>query len=219
MSTKPRTILFDFDGVLVRKDSFASWLRDRLRRERWRGLPLLPLVPFLPLFFATVRGTGWMARIATRLATAGITQQEFLDDIGTFGRQFVNRPGIRADGVIARLREHVADGDRVVIVTASAQPLVDAIVKELGLTGVEVIGSAVELGSYGIRAVFHNYGENKLEGLRRHGITAPWDVAYSDSRADLPMLRLAHQAVLVNPGPRDERAVRAVIGGVAVERF
>ncbi|MDC8010943.1 haloacid dehalogenase-like hydrolase [Tahibacter soli] len=215
----PRTILFDFDGVLVRKDSFGSWLRDRLRRERWRILPLLPIVPFMPLFFATVRGTGWMARVAVRLATAGLTEAEFLADIRTFGRRFVARPGMRVDGAVARVREHVAAGDRVLVVSACAQPLLDTILAELGLADVEAIGSDVAIGRFGVRAAFHNYGANKLVALAKRGVAAPWDVAYSDSRADLPMLRHAQQAVLVNPSARDERAVRAVLGGVAVERL
>ncbi|HJU38161.1 MAG TPA: haloacid dehalogenase-like hydrolase [Tahibacter sp.] len=219
VTTEPRTILFDFDGVLVRHDSFAAWLRDRLRRERWRILPLLPILPVMPLFFASVRGTGWMARVAVRLATAGLTEAEFLADIRAFGRRFVERPGMRVDGVVARVREHAAAGDRVIVVSACAQPLLDAILAELGLADIEAIGSEVALGRFGVRAAFHNYGANKLVTLKRIGIVAPWDIAYSDSRADLPMLQHAHQAVLVNPGPRDERAVRAVLGGVAVERF
>ncbi|HVJ61399.1 MAG TPA: HAD-IB family phosphatase [Tahibacter sp.] len=217
--TSPRTILFDFDGVLVRKDSFGSWLRDRLRRERWRVLPLLPILPVMPLFFASVRGTGWMARVAVRLATAGMTETEFLADIRAFGRRFVQRPGMRVDGVVARVREHRAAGDRVIVVSACAQPLLDAILRELDLSGIEAIGSEVALSRCGVRAVFHNYGANKLAALARLGVKAPWDIAYSDSRADLPMLMAAHQAVLVNPSARDERAVRAALGGVAVERF
>jgi phosphatidylglycerophosphatase C len=216
-----RTILFDFDGVLVRKDSFGSWLRDRLRRERWRVLPLLPILPVMPLLFATVRGTGVMARLAVRLATMGLTEAEFLADIRAFGKRFAARPGMRVDGVVARVREHVAAGDRVIVVSACAQPLLETILAEFGLAdgSVEIIGSEVALSRLGVRAVFHNFGANKLVTLRQRGVTAPWDVAYSDSRADLPMLQMARQAVLVNPPARDERAVRAVLGGVAVERF
>ena len=211
-----RTVLFDFDGVIVRGDSFGAWLRDRLRRERWRVLPLLPLIPVMPLFFATVRGTGWMARTATRLATSGLDEREFLADVAAFGRRYAARGIAQA---VARVREHVAAGDRVVVISGCAQPLLETILAELGVAGVEIAGSPVALDGRGVRAVFHNYGTNKLATLERLGIAAPWDVAYSDSRADLPLLRGAHQAVLVNPRARDERAVRAVIGAVAIERW
>ena len=45
----PRVVLFDFDGVLVRGDSFSGFLRARVRRQAWRLALLLPLLPALPL--------------------------------------------------------------------------------------------------------------------------------------------------------------------------
>jgi phosphatidylglycerophosphatase C len=44
----------------------------------------------------------------------------------------------------------------------------------------------------------HCIGAAKIPALAEIGIIAPWDIAYSDSLMDLPMLRGARRPVLVN---------------------
>ena len=43
------TVVFDFDGVLLRGDSFAGYLRWRTMQRRRRMLAALPALPLLPL--------------------------------------------------------------------------------------------------------------------------------------------------------------------------
>ncbi|MEO8673834.1 MAG: HAD-IB family phosphatase [Tahibacter sp.] len=205
-------VLFDFDGVIVRKDSFESYLRVRLRRQPWRLLAVLPLLPFVPLLLATVAGKGWLARLFVRVSTCGIGEAGFRADIDAFGREFARRPGMLAEEALSRLRAHVASGERVLIVSAAAQPLLDAILDQAGVTGVEAVGSSVVVGWTGVRALFHNYGSAKLQTLASLGIEPPWAMAYSDSRSDLPILAAARHAVLVNPPQRDLDAVRRALG-------
>jgi phosphatidylglycerophosphatase C len=50
-----------------------------------------------------------------------------------------------------------------------------------------------------------------VELLARHGIEA-WQVAYSDSSQDLPMLALAGEAVLVNATPKLCKRVEKALG-------
>ncbi|MCE5233533.1 MAG: haloacid dehalogenase-like hydrolase [Mizugakiibacter sp.] len=197
-----RVVLFDFDGVLVRGDSYEMFLRERFARARWRLLPLLPLLPFVPLLLRTVRGKMWLARACTRLATLGCSEARFRAQADAFGRALARRPrAFLREGVTA-LRRHLAAGDRVLIVSATEETLLGAILDELGLDAVERIGTRVRAGLFGIRAVPHNYGATKLRSLAERGIVPVWAAAYSDSLADLPMLAGAERAVLVNPSPR-----------------
>lgn len=197
-----RVVVFDFDGVLVRGDSYEQFLRERFARARWRLLPALPLLPLLPLLLRSARGKGWVARVFTRLATLGVGETRFRTHAEAFGRALARRPRAFLREGVATLRRHVAAGDRVLIVSASEETLLGAILEELGLGDIERIGTPVRAGWLGIRAAPHNYGATKLRSLAERGIAPTWAVAYSDSLSDLPLLRGAARAVLVNPEPR-----------------
>ena len=206
-------VLFDFDGVLVRRDSFESYLRMRLRRQPWRLLAVFPMLPLLPLLLSSVRVKGWLARVLMRVATCGLDEMRFQADIRAFGRRFIGIPGIAVHQAVARLREHLNAGDRVLVVSATAQPLLNAMLDELGLGGaVEALGSSVAVRWSGVHALFHNYGRAKIVTLTGLGLSPPWAAVYTDSRSDLPMLVGAQRSVLVNPSARDLHAVRAALG-------
>ena len=51
----------------------------------------------------------------------------------------------------------------------------------------------------------------KMTMLREAGYTAPVEVAYSDSSADLPLLKAARRPVVVNPKPRRIEMFRQVL--------
>ncbi|HEX7110862.1 MAG TPA: haloacid dehalogenase-like hydrolase, partial [Mizugakiibacter sp.] len=191
-----RVVLFDFDGVLVRSDSYELFLRERFARARWRLLPALPLLPFLPLLLRSVRGKGWVARAFTRLATFGVGEARFRAHAEAFGRALARRPRAFLREGVATLRRHVAAGDRVLIVSASEETLLGAILDELGLGDIERIGTPVRAGWLGVRAAPHNYGAVKLRRLAERGIAPAWAVAYSDALSDLPLLCGAERAVL-----------------------
>ena len=96
------------------------------------------------------------------------------------------------------LRRHRVRGDRVVIATGAPPELARAILEFVAHQDVPVIGTLVgpRLGALG--AIRHCHHCEKLRMLREHGYVAI-AVAYSDSRADLPLLRAAARPVVVNP--------------------
>lgn len=208
----PRTVLFDFDGVLVHGDSFESFLRSRLRRAPWRWPLLVPVLPFMPLLLRSPRGKGLLARLLLRVVTLGWSEPRYRRIAADFGRRFAQRPGVFLRDGIHALRCHLAAGDRVLIVSATEITLLDAILDTIALTGVERIASRVRSGRFGLRADPHNYGAVKVRQLVAHGIAAPWDRAYSDALPDLPLLAGARRAVLVNPDARTERVLRRALG-------
>ena len=208
----PRTVLFDFDGVLVRGDSFEAFLRRRFRRSRWRLLPVLPLLPLLPVILSGPRGKGLAARVLFRCATLGWSEARYRREATAFGRSLAQRPGaFLRDGVLA-LRRHLTAGDRVLIVSATEATLLDALFDELKMPAVPRLCSVVRGGWTGPRIALHNYGRTKPATLAAHGIAPPWDLAYSDALSDLPLLAGARRAVLVNPDARTERALRHALG-------
>ena len=81
------TVLFDFDGTLVRGDCAAAWLRSRLTDSTWRKLAAGLTWPFLKPGFRWWRCAWLPASFYTWLATVGRTpesleeaREDFLQD-------------------------------------------------------------------------------------------------------------------------------------------
>lgn len=194
-----RIVLFDFDGVLVAGDSFASVLRGLIGERWWRGALALLATPLaLPLLLSG-RHVSAGARIYQRVALLGVDAATFDARLRDFARELARDPARVRTQAVATLRAHVEAGDRVLVVSGSEQRLVAGVLATLELTGVEVVASQVRHERGGWRVLRHCYGARKVEALAALGIER-WDVAYSDSLADLPMLAGARHAVLVNAG-------------------
>ena len=101
---------------------------------------------------------------------------------------------------------------RVVIVTGCEINLVRAIFAGIGLPDLEIIASRLRRGRLGMRKQVHNFGATKPVQIAAHGISEPWDLAYSDSAHDIPMLKRAAEAVLVNADARTSLRVRRALG-------
>ena len=208
----PRVVVFDFDGVLVRGDSFESFLRWRLRAHPWRGLPALPLLPFVPLLLRSAWGKGWLARLFTRLATWGDSEASFRRAVATFAGRFgADAANFHADG-IAVLQAHRAAGDRVIVASASEHGLLGALLSTLGLGEVEHLGSDVAVTRFGLHVRRHHYGAMKPVALAEHYGLSRWDIAYSDAWSDLPLLEQADEAVVVNPSAELAERFRETLG-------
>ncbi|HSX58799.1 MAG TPA: haloacid dehalogenase-like hydrolase [Tahibacter sp.] len=205
------TIVFDFDGVLLRGDSFAGYLRWRTRARRRRVLAALPMLPLLPLM-RHPRTLPWAARAFTRALTVGLDRRRFEAEIDAFCAIWLAGEGRVNAPLVERLRAHVAAGDRVFVVSGTAQYLLDGLLRELGVTGVTAVGSTIEFGRAGLYARRHTFGATKIAVLAEFGVIAPWAVSYSDSYADLPILAAAQRAVLVEPSAAHERLLRDALG-------
>lgn len=205
-----RTILFDFDGVIMRGDAFAEFVRARLRRARWRLVPgLLLALPLLPTLPFTRK---WVIRAFVFAVLCGLSGKAYRQLACDFGYELACQPRRFHREALTRLRGHLADGDRVMIVTGCEETLVCSIFDTLGLKGLPILASGLRSGWLGMRVQLHNIGSHKLQSLKEAGIEPPWAVAYSDSVHDLPMLRGAHEAVLVNATPKRCKHVEQALG-------
>jgi phosphatidylglycerophosphatase C len=57
----------------------------------------------------------------------------------------------------------------------------------------------------------HNVGRRKVQALASHGLQS-WRVAYTDSPQDIPMLKPAVEAVLVNGTPKRCKKIEKALG-------
>lgn len=211
-------VLFDFDGVLVHGDLFAQFLRERLRRQYWRLLVALPLMPLLAMTWLVPPARPLVIAFAIRLALFGSGIDGLRRTIDRWARARARRPGTFIRDGVRALRRHVADGAHVAIVTGCEVSLAAAMLDEIALGDIAVVGSELGSGWSGARLSWHNVGRRKVRKLSRLGIIAPWAIAYSDSSRDTPLLSGAVQPVLVNAdgklGRRMERRLGRPLGRV-----
>ncbi|HEX5488633.1 MAG TPA: haloacid dehalogenase-like hydrolase [Rhodanobacteraceae bacterium] len=204
-----RTVLFDFDGVLVRGDAFGLLMRDHYSRQWWRRGLVVLAAPWLLLVLPFSRRRALRALV--RLGLVGVSEARYRELAQSFAGALARQPGRFCREGLRALRQHQIAGDRIVVVTGCEESLVRGVLGELGVADVEVLASRLRAGRFGMRPDWHNVGPRKVELLARHGIDA-CHVAYSDSRHDLPILALAADAVLVNAAPKLCKRVEKALG-------
>ncbi|MEJ5913700.1 haloacid dehalogenase-like hydrolase [Pseudokineococcus sp. 1T1Z-3] len=206
--------VFDLDGTLLSGDSFGFFLAHLMRRPPARAVVAVVTAPaWLPAFLLSP--TRLVAeRYLVWLAAVGMTDEDFTAEAASFAAGHAgSRPGRATSAVVARLREHQSRGDRVVVATGCASPLAELVCDALGLDGVEVVASRLTRSRWGLPRATPARGDGKLRALAAAGISLPVDHAYSDSSADLPLLRAARVPHVVNASPRDLRRLRRALGG------
>ncbi|WP_266180651.1 HAD family hydrolase [Dyella humicola] len=208
-SSAPRTVLFDFDGVLIHGDAFSLFMRECYERSLLRKLAAVLALPWIALVLPFSRKHA--ARLVVHVGLLGLNERRYQVAAQAFAASLVRRPRqFSRDGLLA-LRRHQAEGDRVIVVTGCEHVLVSHILDQLGLSGIEVLASQLRPGILGMRVKLHNLGRRKLVQLGAIGVKE-WHVAYSDSLVDVPMLKPAGQAVLVNGTPKLCKKMEKALG-------
>lgn len=207
-----RVVLFDFDGVLLRGDAFEAFVRSRYKRAPWRALIAILFLPLLILLLL-IPPLRWTAiGLLVRIAFLGVGEHRYVELARAFAREMAGRKRIFIREGILALRRHIAEGDRVLVVTGCEETLVHALFNEIGLPDIECVASSLRRGWLGMRKGVHNFGAQKPRELLARGIVAPWDFAYTDSHHDAPMLREARIAVLVNGSPKTCKKLERRLG-------
>lgn len=194
------TVVFDFDHTLYDGDSGSHLFAWLIRRSVWRtalallAAPVLgPMIAFLPTRRRGISGFVWIGTVGLR----GPRTVDALID------RYVSHdvPGIRArllPQALEVLHRHRSAGDRVVVATGAPPELARAILTFVAHEEVPVIGSAIGPRFGAVVATRHCHAEEKMRMLSEAGY-ATVDIAYSDSSADLPLLKAARKPVVVNP--------------------
>ncbi|NIP98490.1 MAG: HAD-IB family phosphatase [Akkermansiaceae bacterium] len=194
--------LFDLDQTLVPWDTqllFCNWV---LCHEPVRRLFLLILLLFLPL--SSFLGSEGMKRVF--LSFLWRIRRERLEELV---KGFVERyvPSEFYPALLEELARESARGRRTLLVSASPEFYVRPLGEALGFDA--SYGTRVEFGE--VMPLFpdftggNNKQEVKVQRLLEEGEIDGAGVqensaGYSDSTADLPMLRLCVEVTAVNPG-------------------
>lgn len=206
-------VVFDFDLTLTRWDTSERFFKWLLRRDPWRLAIVLAALPALaPLLL--LRGTRkWPTRFAIWVATLGRAPEALprlvADFIGSLPEAHAS---VFVPVAVGRLQEHVARGDRVVIATGCLDALAEALLRRAGLGDVPLVASTVRPFLGGMARDQHCFGANKIPMLAARGFAPPWAVAYTDHRADLPVLRLTAERFLVSPRPGCLARIETALG-------
>jgi len=213
---KPRAdaplVVFDFDHTLYAGDSgghLVTWL---LKRNPLRaGVALVasvvlgPMVAFLPTRRYGISGYIWIGTFGLH----GRRSFDLLIDryVATHREEVRQR---LLPVALEVFRQHRAAGDRVVVATGAPPELARAILSFVAHEDVPVVGTAVGPRLGAVVATRHCHNEEKMRMLRERGY-GEVAVAYSDSSADLPLLKAARAPVVVNPKPGRIEMFRRVL--------
>lgn len=185
-------VLFDFDGTLSWPDSNFAFGRYCFRHSLrpWLFLPLIG-ASYIARFFNS--GGMWWRQNIRRFITPNMVKK-FVPD---FVREHTRN---RFGWVAEQIANERARGNKVLLITASPDYLVDKLVRDLPFDA--VICSKMDAHRpWKYESLC--WGNNKVIAMDEWAVAhkyIPHVVrAYSDSKSDLPMMNIADEQVWINP--------------------
>jgi phosphatidylglycerophosphatase C len=211
--------VFDLDGTLTWRDTLLPFLAGYLAHRPLRLWRLWRLPGALCGYWLKGRDRGVLKARVIRMAMGG----DVRSDIDAWADRFtgsLNARGVFRPAALAVLEAHRRAGDHLVLMSASPDLYVPRIAKLLGFertvcTEVRWQGERLD----GALQTANCRGEEKrrcLESLRSQYPQATF-IAYGNSASDLPHMKCADRAVLVNAGSAARRM--AASAGIAVAQW
>ena len=201
---------FDLDQTLLPYDTQTLFCNFVLRRHGWRRAYMGIFAAAVPLRALRIIGTSGLKSAFLsylwRMPRARLTElaHEFAEKIV---------PGLLYSELLAEVERHRAAGRTLILTTASPEFYATAIARVLKFD--HCFGTRILFQSDRLPLIPRIDGENnkheeKLKRMRHLlpvelSLPLPGSWAYSDSRADLPMLRYVEYPVVVHPDPALER--------------
>jgi HAD superfamily hydrolase (TIGR01490 family) len=203
---------FDLDRTLIRRSSVLALAGSFRRRGLISRLDLAKSAFWQVLF--VLHGAS-----AERVRSAAEDGMKILKGFSVADLQALvgdaMEPVLRPlvyDEPLHLVRAHRERGERVYIVSATLQEIVEHIADDLGFDG--AIGSTCEIvdGVYTGRSVRAAHGAGKADAVRElaadDGIDLAGSTAYSDSYSDVPFLEAVGHPVAANPDRKLRRIAR-----------
>lgn len=203
---------FDLDRTLIRRSSVLA-LAPSFQRRGLISRRDLAKSAFWQVLFVLRGASAERVRSASEDGMAilkGFSVEEMQHLVGD-AMEPVLRPLVYAEP-LHLVQQHRARGEKVYIVSATLQEIVEHIARDLGFDG--AIGSICEIadGVYTGRTLRAAHGGGKAAALRElaetKGIDLGASTAYSDSYTDVPFLEAVGHPVAVNPDRRLRRIAR-----------
>jgi phosphatidylglycerophosphatase C len=203
-------VVFDFDHTLYDGDSGAHLVAWLVRRARWRRLlavvaaPLLaPLVAWLPTRRRGISGFLWIGTVGEARPIDALIDAYVAANAAAIRARLLPK-------ALEVLHRHRVAGDRVLVATGAPPELARAILDFVAHQDLPIVGSLGERFLGGYVTAEHCHARNKMRMIWDHGYDQV-EVAYSDSAADLPLLKAARKPVVVNPKPSRVAMFRRVL--------
>jgi HAD superfamily hydrolase (TIGR01490 family) len=200
---------FDLDRTLISRATplalAGTFRRSRLVRRR----DIVRAAAWQLIFLIRGVGTNEIRRAAEDgMSLLRGVPVETVEEVLGDAMERVLRPLIYSEP-LALVQEHRGRGERVYIISASLQQIVQHIADDLGFDG--ALGSTCEIvdGVYTGRALRPCYGAFKADAVReiaeRDGLDLSSSTAYSDSHTDLAFLEAVGHPTAVNPDSKLRR--------------
>jgi HAD superfamily hydrolase (TIGR01490 family) len=212
---------FDLDRTLIRRSSVLA-LAGTFRQRGLISRIDLVRSAFWQVLFVLRGASAERVRRASEdgmKTLSGFTVEDMQTLVGD-AMEPVLRPLVY-DEPLHLVRRHREQGERVYIVSATLQEIVQHIADDLGFDG--AIGSTCEIadGVYTGRSLRAAHGEGKAQAIRElaavEGLDLSACTAYSDSHTDVPFLEAVGHPVAANPDRKLRRIARG--RGWPVVRF
>jgi HAD superfamily hydrolase (TIGR01490 family) len=203
---------FDLDRTLIRRSSVLALAGSFRQRGLISRLDLAKSA-FWQVLFVLRGASAERVRRASEdgmKILSGFTVEDMQALVGD-AMEPVLRPLVY-DEPLHLVRRHREQGERVYIVSAPLQEIVQHIADDLGFDG--AIGSTCEIadGVYTGRSLRAAHGEGKAEAIRElaaaEGLDLAACTAYSDSHTDVPFLEAVGHPVAANPDRKLRRIAR-----------
>ena len=199
-----RAAFFDLDKTVIAKASIAAFGRPFYRGGLINRRLVVRAVVSQVIYLHLGASEEKLARV--RESMHALTKGWDRDRIREIVREALEEtvePIIYAEA-LDLIEAHRANGDKVYLVSASPEEIVEPLAEHLGVDGAIATRAVVdEAGRYAGEVDFYAYGPFKAEAIRelaeREGLDLAASSAYSDSYTDLPMLEVVGHPVAVNP--------------------
>jgi HAD superfamily hydrolase (TIGR01490 family) len=209
----PSAAFFDLDRTVIKRSSVLA-LAPSFRRVGLISRVGLAKSAFWQVLFVLRGASAETVRAAAEDGMKlldGFSVEEMRRLVGD-AMEPVLRPLVY-DEPLRLVQQHRERGERVYIVSATLQEIVEHIADDLGFDG--AIGSTCEIvdGHYTGRSLRAAHGTGKAEAVRALATLEQIDLAastaYSDSYSDVPFLEAVGHPVAANPDRKLRRIARA----------
>jgi len=197
--------LLDFDKTIISHDTGYHFILFSLKKSFLRKGFALLFSPLALILFLSSKTRFIGNSIYLWLATAGLSSRQLRELRAEFVEHYLHFPEVSIyKDALMRIKEHVNQGHKVVIVSGASQWMLDAIVERTELPELIALRSSEVRLLGGMVSSFHCFGQNKLKRLNKviNFQSYSWVVGYSDSSSDIPLLSVCQTKYIVNPNKR-----------------
>lgn len=190
-------VVFDFDGTIIKCDSFWGLLRQGLLHEPWRLPLLLPLCFFGFIFLILLGGEHRPFKSAVLWGlTVGKSAKEAIRFLQSLVAETVNHQ-VREE-IVTKGQRHLISNSKVIVATASSATWVRPVLKKAGFPYHHIVGSRLHWFWGGICMKGRNCFQTQkpLRISRNLGIDR-YDYVYTDHLDDLSLIRRSREYEIV----------------------